>query len=150
MLMLFAVTLTLNAFTVFDGYSRVKAAFKRGLDVGRARVIHRFLKLVKRIVPDQIKVGRGLNLVGENDDNAHPAGTRLRTEILYPHIIPGNLPSYLNHLSGVLLRMLIQLTKRCFNRQIGSRAAESAATQDHNRKKSRISFILVSPVAAFF
>jgi hypothetical protein len=46
-LMLPAVALTLDALAVLYGYRRVKAAFKRGLNVDRAGVVHRLLELVE-------------------------------------------------------------------------------------------------------
>src|SRR6185437_1383857 len=132
--MLFAVTLTLDALAVRYGYCRVKATFKRGVDVDRSRVVHRLLELVERSVFNQIKVGRGFDLVGKDNDNAHPRGTRLFCKSIYPHIIPSNRSSYPNHLSRVLVGMLVQLTKRCVNRQIACLGpTESAATQDENR-----------------
>lgn len=44
--MLPAVALALDALTVLYGYTRIKTAFKRGLDMDRALVVHCLLKTV--------------------------------------------------------------------------------------------------------
>src|SRR5579864_1353192 len=101
----------------------------------RSRMIHSVLKLRKRVVFYKIEVGRGFNLIGKNNNNAHPRGTRLFHESIYPHIISGNRPSYPNHLSRVLVGMLVQLTKGCVNELIACLGgpAEGTATQGKNR-----------------
>src|SRR5579859_455805 len=97
-------------------------------------MVHRLLELVERVVFDQIEVGRGFNLFGKNNDDAHPRGARLFCESIYPHIVPGNRPSYPNHLSRVMIGMLVQLTKGCVNWLSAClRPNESAATQEENR-----------------
>src|SRR6266404_132797 len=96
-------------------------------------MIHGILERCKRVVFDEIEVRRGLHLIGKNHDDAHPRGTRFLCKSVYPHIVPSNRSSNPDHLSSVLVRMLVQVTKGCFYRLCArSRPTESTETQEKN------------------